>query len=334
MTVAPEVRSFIDWGDAVNERHRDRPLPELRGLLRDELDRELRRLGVVVEDVEAVTDHEVAVAGGEIRVRVFAPPGAGPYPGFLHFHGGGFVFGTIDSRINDAKCAHICRAAECLVVTVEYRLAPEFQFPTAPEDCFASLLWTVEHADQLGLDPARVTVGGESAGGNLAAVVALMTRDRGGPALALQLLEVPVTDMSEAAEEHPSVALFGEGYGLDRAAMDMFTDAYLVTPADGSQPYASPLVASDLTGVAPAHVLVAECDVLRDSGEAYAKRLEAAGVETTLHRFSGHTHGSSALWQTWEPARAWMDEVVARLRRALRDPLAEVPGTKRESGVA
>ena len=157
-----------------------------------------------------------------------------------------------------------------------------------------------------------------------------MTRDRGGPALALQLLEVPVTDMSEAAEEHPSVALFGEGYGLDRAA----TDAYLATPADGSQPYASPLVASDLTGVAPAHVLVAEYDVLRDSGEAYAKRLEAAGVETTLHRFSGHTHGSSALWQTWEPARAWMDEVVARLRRALRDPLAEVPGTKRESGVA
>ena len=106
-----------------------------------------------------------------------------------------------------------------------------------------------------------------------------------------------MTDMSEAAEEHPSVALFGEGYGLDRAAMDMFTDAYLATPADGSQPYASPLVASDLTGVAPAHVLVAEYDVLRDSGEAYAKRLEAAGVETTLHRFSGHTHGSSALWR-------------------------------------
>ena len=95
MTVAPEVRSFIDWSDAVNERHRDSPLPELRGVLRDELDRELQRLGVVVEDVDAVTDHEVAVVGGEIRVRVFAPPGAGPHPGFLHFHGGGFVFGTI-----------------------------------------------------------------------------------------------------------------------------------------------------------------------------------------------------------------------------------------------
>ena len=219
-------------------------------------------------------------------------------------------------------------------ITVEYRLAPEFQFPTAPEDCFASLLWTVKHADQLGLDPARVAVGGESAGGNLAAVVALMVRDRAGPPLALQLLEVPVTDMSEAAEEHPSVVLFGKGYGLDRAAMDMFTDAYLVTSADGSQPYASPLVASELTGVAPAHVLVAEYDVLRDSGEAYAKRLEAAGVKTTLHRFSGHTHGSSALWQTWEPARAWMDEVVAGLRRALHDPPADVPDTKRERKVA
>ena len=221
-------------------------------MLRDELDRELRRLGVVVEDVDAVTDHEVAVAGGEIRVRVFAPPGAGPHPGFFHFHGGGFVFGTIDSCINDAKCAHICRAAECLVVTVEYRLAPEFQFPTAPEDCFASLLWRWRTRTAR-LDPARVAVGGESAGGNLAAVVALMARDRGGPPLALQLLEVPVTDISERSE-HPSVALFGEGYGLDRAAMDMFT-ALICHLGGGSQPYASPLVASDLTGVAPAHVL-------------------------------------------------------------------------------
>jgi acetyl esterase/lipase len=317
VTIAPEIQSFIDWGTAVNDRYRDRQLPELRRLLRDELDEELRRLGAIVEDVEAITDHRVGVAGGEIIVRVFVPPGAGPHPGFVHFHGGGFVFGTIDSRINDAKCAHICRAAECLVVTVEYRLAPEFPFPTAPEDCFAALQWTADRADRLGLDPSRIAVGGESAGGNLAAVVALMTRDRGRPPLALQLLEVPVTDMSEAAEEHASVALFGEGYGLDRAAMDTFTEAYLTDPADGSAPYASPLLARDLAGVAPAHVLVAEYDVLRDSGEAYARRLEDAGVETTLRRFLGHTHGSSVLWQTWEPARAWMEEVVDSLRRAL-----------------
>jgi acetyl esterase len=334
VTVAPEVRSFIDWGDSVNERNRDRPLPELRRVLRNELDRELLRLGVVVEDVAAVTDHTVAVAGGEIRVRVFAPPGAGPHPGFLHFHGGGFVFGTIDSRINDAKCAHICLAARCLVVTVEYRLAPEFPFPTAPEDCFEALLWAVRHVGELGLDTSRIAVGGESAGGNLAAVVALMARDRNGPPLRLQLLEVPVTDMSDAADNHPSVVLFGEGYGLDRVAMSTFTEAYLTDPAQGSEPYASPLAAPDLAGVAPAHILVAEYDILRDSGEAYARRLQDAGVETTLHRFLGQTHGSSVLWQIWEPARQWMKEVVDTLRRALHEEEAQTLGANRESRAA
>jgi acetyl esterase/lipase len=199
LKIAPEIQSFIDWGKLVGDRHRDLPLAQLRRVFRDELNNELRRRGVLVENVQAVSDRKIAVAGGEIDVRVFAPFGEGPHPAFVHFHGGGFMFGTIRSLLNEAKCAHICRAAECVVITVEYRLAPEFPFPTAPEDCFAALEWVVEHAEELGLDPNRIAVGGESAGGNLAAVVALMTRDRGGPALALQILEVPVTDMSEAA---------------------------------------------------------------------------------------------------------------------------------------
>ena len=181
----------------------------------------------------------------------------------------------------------------------------------------------MENAARLGVDPRRIAVGGESAGGNLAAVVALMARDRGGPRLSLQLLEVPVTDLGDGANDHPSVALFGEGYGLDRVDMDSHAENYLASPADGSDPYASPLLAPDLGGVAPAHVLTAEYDMLRDSGEAYARRLEEAGVETTLHRLPGHTHGSSALWQWWEPARQWMDEVVAALERALHRATAE-----------
>jgi acetyl esterase len=284
-----------------------------------ELDAELRRRGVEVELVSSVTDHHVPVAGGDIRVRVFTPSGAGPHPGFLHLHGGGFVFGTIDSLFNDAKCAHICRAARCVVVTVEYRLAPEHRFPTAPEDCYAALRWTVQNSVDLKVDPARVAVGGESAGGNLAAVVALMARDRHGPHLAFQLLEVPVTDLSAGAALHPSVALFGEGYGLDRVEMDSYAEAYLSGAAEGGSAYASPLVAADLTGLAPAHILTAEYDLLRDSGEAYGRRLAEAGVETTLHRLLGHTHGSSALWQTWQPAGEWMDEVVRGLRRALHE---------------
>jgi acetyl esterase len=287
VTIAPEIQSLIDWGKAVNERHLDLPLPELRRVLRDELDAELRRRGVLVEQVNDITDHAVAVLDAEIVVRVFTPDSAGPHPVVLHFHGGGFIFGTIDSLVNDAKCAHICRAAKCAVATVEYRLAPEFRFPTAPEDCYASLLWVVRNAEKLDLDPRRVAVAGESAGGNLAAAVALMSRDRNGPPLALQLLEVPVTDLSETAGTSPSAALFAEGYGLDRTEMDGFRDAYLADPADGANPYASPLLAPDLTGVAPAHVVTAECDILRDSGEAYARRLRAAGVETFVSVIAG-----------------------------------------------
>jgi acetyl esterase len=150
-----------------------------------------------------------------------------------------------------------------------------------------------------------------------------MARDRGGPRLALQLLEVPVTDLSDGANDHASVSLFGEGYGLDRVEMDAYGASYLASTVDGSDPYASPLLAADPGGVAPAHVLTAEYDMLRDSAEAYARRLEEAGVETTLHRMLRHTHGSSALWQWWQPAREWMDEVVGALERALHPVAAK-----------
>jgi acetyl esterase len=323
MRLAAEIESLIAWGDAVARRNDGLAMPELRLEFRDEHDAEMRRRGVVVEQVAAVTDHVVEVSGGEIAVRVFTPPGAGPHPVFVHLHGGGFMFGTIDSVYNDAKCAHICRHAGCVVVTVDYRLAPEFRFPTASEDCYAALLWTVEHAGLLQMDVDRIAVGGESAGGNLAAVLGLMARDRGGPRLALQLLEVPVTDISGASATHPSVSLFGEGYGLDRSHMDEFNRAYLTDPEEGGTPYASPLLAADLSGVAPAHILTAEYDILRDSGEAYARRLDDAGVPVALHRVPGQTHGSAALWQTWAPARAWMDEVVAALRLALHAPVAQ-----------
>ena len=322
MTIAPEIRSLLEWGSSLDTSCGALPLPERRLAIRDELDRELRRQGVTVDPVASTAEERIPVDGGEIRARFFMPAAAGPHPVFVHFHGGGFVLGTIDSLVNDAKCAHICRAAECAVATVEYRLAPEHRFPTAAEDCYTALRWTVANAERLGIDPTRVAVGGESAGGNLAAAVALMARDHGGPSLALQLLEVPVTDISAGAENHPSVRLYGEGYGLDRADMDFYANEYLADPTDGSSPYASPLLADDLTGVAPAHVITAEYDVLRDSGEAYARRLAEAGVETTLHRMLGHNHGSSVLWQTWAPAREWMDEVVRALSQAFAEPEA------------
>jgi acetyl esterase len=147
-----------------------------------------------------------------------------------------------------------------------------------------------------------------------------MARDRDGPRLSLQVLEVPVTDLSDAANGHASVDLFGDGYGLDRVDMDSFGEAYLTDPGVGSSPYASPLLAPDLAGVASAHVLTAEYDMLRDSGEAYARRLAEAGVETTLYRAPGLTHGAPVLWQEWGPAREWMNEVVRALARSLHAP--------------
>ena len=319
MMLAPEIQALLDWGTTAFQAHASLPLPALREAIREELDSEFRRQCVVVDPVGATVDERIEVAGGEIRVRVFVPAGAGPHPAFVHYHGGGFVFGTIDSLVNDAKCAHICAAVECAVVTVDYRLGPEHRFPTAAEDCYAALCWTARNGDRFDIDPTRLAVGGESAGGNLAAVVAIVTRDRGGPTLAFQMLEVPVTDISPGAADQPSVALFGAGYGLDWPDMEFYAQQYLGAPADGSNPYASPLLARDLAGLAPAHVMTAEFDVLRDSGEAYGRRLAEAGVETTVHRNLGHTHGSAVLWQEWAPARAWMDEVVAVLRGAVHE---------------
>jgi acetyl esterase len=321
LPLAREVRDFLDWDRRLAEWLAGLTLPERRVAIGAALAEQARATNLVVARVESVADFAVPVAGGAITLRVYTPPGDGPHPAFFHIHGGGFTLGSVEWVPNMAKCTHVCVAAQCVVATVEYRLAPEFPFPTAPEDCYGALLWFAEHADELGVDPARLAVGGESAGGCLAAVVALMARDRGGPSIALQVLEMPVTDMSATSASSPSLTDYAEGYGLERAGIAAFQDDYLPNRADRELPYASPLRAVDLAGLPPAHIVTAEFDPLRDSGEAYARRLQEAGVRTTLHRFRGQTHGSSNLWQTWQPAREWMDEVVSAIRDGVRAPL-------------
>ncbi|HEV8460931.1 MAG TPA: alpha/beta hydrolase [Gaiellaceae bacterium] len=329
MSLSPEVRAFLDWGQKLGERLAGAPLHEQRQLIGAALEEWASDTKLPVATVAAVEDFAVPVDGGSILLRVYTPPGDGPHPAFFHIHGGGFTVGSVDWLPNAAKCAHVCHNARCVVATVEYRLAPECPFPTAPEDCYSALVWLADHAFDLNVDPARIGVGGESAGGDLAAVLALMTRDRGGPSLALQLLEMPVTDMGATSGDYPSMTLFAEGYGLERVGIDAFQDAYLPNRADRELAYASPLHAGDLTGLPPAHVITAELDPLRDSGEAYARRLQEAGVRTTVHRFLGQTHGSSSLWHVWPPAREWMDEVVGAIRESLAFTPSEPPPRRR-----
>jgi acetyl esterase len=182
----------------------------------------------------------------------------------------------------------MARRAGAVVVSVDYRLAPEHKFPAAVTDSYAATVWVAQNAERLGIDPKRISVGGDSAGGNLAAVVALKSRDENGPAIALQAMIYPVTDLSSF--DTGSYREFNDGYQLTKVEMEWFRDLYLKSAADARNPDASPLLARDLRGLPPALVITAECDPLRDEGEAYAKRLQDAGVAVTSTRYAGMIH--------------------------------------------
>ena len=231
--------------------------------------------------------HLIDVAGGQIRVRVYRPRVDTALPAYVYFHGGGFWLGNID--LYDDSCRATAAAVDCVVVAVGYRLAPEHRFPTAAEDCYAGLCWTVEHASMLGVDSSHIAVGGGSAGGNLAAVIPLMARDRGGPMLCAQVLDIPVTDLTMSS---PSITSNGEGYLLTKASMEEYRAYYAPDAATRMNPYASPLLAADHSRLPPAFVTTCEYDPLRDEGEQYAAKLIAAGVPVTVQRALGHIHGS------------------------------------------
>jgi acetyl esterase len=263
------------------------------------------------EDVAAVADHTVPVAGGEITVRVYSPGGPGPHPALVFYHGGGWVIG--DLYTHDGICRSITNAAACVVASVDYRLAPEFRYPVAAEDSYAALRWVVDKAAPLSIDARRVAVGGDSAGGNLAAVVALMARDRGGPALVQQTLIYPVTNHDL---DTPSYHENATGYILTREGMRWFWRHYLGREEQGKEPHASPLLAKSLGGLPPALVITAGCDPLRDEGEAYAARLRDAGVPVTLTRYEGIFHGFIRMTRLHDKARAALDEIGGSLRKA------------------
>jgi acetyl esterase len=261
--------------------------------------------------VAAVADRAVPGPGGDLPVRVYTPEGEPPFPIVVFFHGGGWVVGTLDTY--DPLCRALAAAVPAVVVSVDYRLAPEHRWPAAVEDAYAATLWASRHAAELGGAQHRLAVAGDSAGGNLAAVVALGARDRGGPAIAFQLLVYPALD---AAGDTGSWREYADGFYLTAAGMRWYWDHYL-GGADGAAPDASPLRAAFLGGLPPALVVTADHDVLRDEGEAYAARLRGAGVAADVRRVEGVVHGFFRWRAVTGAADAALQEAAAALRSAL-----------------
>ena len=265
----------------------------------------------LTEPVARVENRTIPGPGGAIPVRIYTPAGPGPFPAVLYYHGGGWVVGDLEDA--EDACRSIAHRVNAVVVSVDYRLAPEHRFPAAPEDCYAALAWVQAHAAEVGVDRTRLAVAGLSAGGNLAAAVALMARDRGGPAIAHQVLIVPVTSHHfDTASYHA----FAEGYGLTRSAMIYYWHRYLARHEDADSPYASVLRAADLRGLPPALVQTAEYDPLRDEGEAYAHRLHRAGVSVRLIRYRGMPHGFLRFAATVGGAGQALADAVETLRKA------------------
>jgi acetyl esterase len=232
---------------------------------------------------------EVPTGGGSVPVRVYRPR-KGLLPAVIYIHGGGWWQGELDE--SDELCRSRAAANDCVVISIGYRLAPEHPFPVPLEDCWAATRWVFAEAERIGIDPARVAVSGSSAGGNLAAAVTLLARDEPGIGLAAQLLEIPAVDLTlqtcrGSAEE------FAEGYGLSKADVEECVSFYLADH-DPTDPLASPFHA-DLEGLPPALVMTCECDPVRDDGEAYAAKLEKAGVPVILRRWEGMVHGSAEM---------------------------------------
>ncbi len=262
--------------------------------------------------VYRIEDRDIPGTAGPIPIRIYTPVGDGPFPVLVYFHGGGWVLGSLETH--DPICRELTRAVGCIVVSVDYRLAPEHPFPVPLEDCYAAVCWVAQYASDLNGDAQRIAVGGDSAGGNLAAAVALTARDRGLPSLAYQLLIYPVLDY---AFDTDSYREYGDGYFLTQDMMAWFWQHYLRDATYGVSPQASPLRAQNLCGLPSTLLLTAEFDPLRDEGAAYAKRLQAAGVQVEYRCYAGMIHGFLGSTAALETAAQAMAETAETLRACL-----------------
>jgi acetyl esterase len=310
MPVDPQIQALLDKGTGVPATH-TLPLDVARAQYEARI-----ALMAAPAEIAGVREQTIDGPGGPLRIRIYTPHGTGPFPLLVFFHGSGFVLCSLDTH--DGMCRNLCAGAGCVVASVDYRLAPEHKFPAGIEDCLHATRWAAAHAIELGANPMRIAVAGDSAGANMAAVTALRVRDEGGLTLCGQLLLYPVTDYHTPGT--PSYEENAEGYGLTRDTMQWFWAHYLSDDSEGRHPHASPLRAPDLSGLPPALVITAEYDPLRDEGEFYAERLRTAGVPTALTRYDGVNHGFMFWVGVVDKAGVAMNEAVDWLRGVFAGP--------------
>jgi acetyl esterase len=313
MSLDPQVKALLDAMAANTDQPRliDLPPPAAREMYRA-MGTALDLQGVPIGKVE---DRTVPGPGGDIPVRIYTPVAAGGTgPVLIYFHGGGWVIGDLETH--DTLCRTLANEAGMKVIAVDYRLAPEHPFPAAFDDCFAVAKWVEKNSSEIGIDPNRIAVAGDSAGGNLAAAVSLQAKAEKGPHIAFQLLIYPVTD---APSDTGSYTSFAEGHFLERSGMDWFWNHYvLASGADAGDQRHSPLRAASLAGLPPAYVVTAGFDVLRDEGKAYADALKKAGVAVEYVNYEGMIHGFFNLQGAIDLSR----DAVKAAAKALKDALA------------
>lgn len=305
--VLPELRPLLKAAAAMPPIDFTQPPDEVRAVAKRGA-AAFRMFYEPIPEMLSTTDVRVLVDGTGIRARVYRPAES-VLPALVFFHGGGWWLGDIDA--DDALCAKVADACGMVVVSVDYRLAPEHAFPIPNEDCYSAVQWVADNAGALGIDADDVSIGGGSAGGNLAASVALMCRDRGGPMLSMQWLHVPATDLT--MPDNASLRAFGAGFGLNADDVERCIE-FFASEHDRAHPYISPLRADDLAGLPPAVITVAGCDPLRDQGIAYAERLCDAGVPVRLSCWDGHLHGTMGLTGVTPTAERFFAELADAMR--------------------